>query len=244
MTGGQKGAIAGVVVVLLAVGGEAAYLYHRNHADAEDKPAAKAAYKMDPDDEVFLKQEHPNSFKDAKDLKGRTLWISAGGQMDYYPSNGHAADYVHTQGVLLGAEPIVVEDAIEQVAPKSAAFRIPQGDKQVLLVFKKPGNDKEFAVPVGFKQAGDYTFSTDQIFFYQDPRQLFSFWGPQVWAAIDRHEAIVGMNERQVQTALGQVSDPHGDTIGDRTVEYDNQGHPKVVTFRGGKAVTITDGKS
>ncbi len=243
MTGGQKGAIAGVVVVLLAVGGEAAFLYHRNHAD-DKAVVTKPAYKMDPDDEVYLKQEHPMSVKDEKDLKGRTLWISAGGQMDYYPWNGHTVDYAHTQGVLLGAEPIVVEDAVEQVAPKSAAFRIPQGDRQVLLVFKKPSDAKEYAVPVGFRQGTDYTFSTDQIFFYQDPRQLFSYWGPQIWAAIDRHEAIVGMNERQVQTALGQVSDPHGDTIGDRSVEYDNQGHPKVVVFRGGKAVSVVDGKS
>ena len=242
MTGGQKGAVAGVVVVLLAVGGEALYLHHRNHAD--ETVAAKPEYKMDPDDEVFLKQEHPMSLKDEKDLKGRTLWISAGGQMDFYPYNGHTVDYAHTQGVLLGAEPIVVEDAVEQAAPKTAAFRIPQGDKQVLLVFTKPGDGKEYAVPVGFRQGGDYTFSADQIFFYQDPRQLFSYWGPQVWAAIDKHQAIVGMNERQVQTALGQVSDPHGDTIGERTVEYDNQGHPKVVVFRGGKAVSITDGKS
>ena len=244
MTGGQKVAIAGVVAVLLAFGGETAYLHHRDRVDAEDKPAGKPAYKMDPDDEVFLKQEHPMSLKDEKDLKGRTLWISAGGQMDYYPYNGHTVDYAHTQGVLLGAEPVVIETAVEQAAPKAAAFRIPQGDKQVLLVFEKPGDPKQYAVPVGFKQGSDYTFSTDQIFFYQDPHQLFSYWGPQVWAAIDRHQAIVGMNERQVQTALGQVSDPHGDTIGDRTVEYDNQGHPKVVVFRGGKAVSIVDGKS
>ncbi len=241
MTGGQKGFIGALVVVVLAVGGEFAFLYHRNHA--EDKPIAKADYKSDPDDLVFLKHEHPMSLADTRSLKGRTLWVSAGGQMDYYPFNGHTVDYAHSQGVLLGAEKIVATDAVEQAAPKSAAFRIPQGDKQVLLTFTKPGDTKTYAVPVGFRQGTDYTFSTDEIFFYDDPHQLFNYWGPAIWQAIDEHRAIPGMSERQVQMALGQVSDPHGDTIGDRVVEFDNQGHPKVVTFRAGKATSITDSK-
>ena len=243
MTGVVKGAIAAAVVVVLAVGGEGAYLYHRNHADQAEAPA-RAEYKSDPDDLVYLKHEHPMNLKDEKNLKGQTLWMSAGGQLDYYPYNGHAVDYAHTQGVLLGAEPIVVADAVEATAPKSAAFRIPQGDKQVLLVFTKPGDARQYAVPVGFRTGTDYSLSTDDIFFYQDPRQLFSYWGPQVWAAIDAHKAIAGMTEREVQMALGQVSDPSGDTIGERSVTYDDQGHPKVVVFRGGKAVSIVDGKS
>ena len=61
------------------MGGETLFLYHRNHSD--DKVAAKPEYKADPDDLVFLKSEHPMSLKDEKDLKGRTLWVSAGGQM-------------------------------------------------------------------------------------------------------------------------------------------------------------------
>ena len=49
------------------------------------------------------------------------------------------------------------------------------------------------------------------------------------------------MNERQVQMALGQVSDPHGDTVGERSSIYDDQGHPRRVTFSGGKATKIED---
>ena len=243
MTSGMKALVAGTLVAVVTIGGEVAYLYHRNHP--ADVPLKKAEYKGDPDNEVFLKSEHPSSFQDAKSMKGRTLWVSAGGQMDYYPYTGHAVDYRHSQGVLLGAEKILVQDAVEQVAPKQAAFRIPQGDKQVLFVFTKPDDPastgKEFAVPVGFRQAGDYTFSTDQIFLYDDPHKLFAYWGPAVWKAIDEHRAIVGMNERQVQTALGQVSDPHGDTIGERTVIYDNQGKPKRVVFSGGKAIKVEE---
>ena len=231
----------GTLVVLLAIGGELLYIHHRN-ADT-DTAATKPAYKSDPDDLVFVKSEHPMTLKDEKDLKGRTLWMSAGGQMDYYPFAGGKVDFAHSQGVLLGAEPIVAKDAVEQVAPAKTAFRIPAGDKQVLLVFSKPNDPKEFATPVGYKQGGDYTFETDQIFFYDDPHKLFSYWGPEVWNGIDTHTAKLGMSERQMQMALGQVSAPHGDNTGNRMVEFDDQGHPKNVTFENNKATKIEDVK-
>ena len=241
MTGAVKGILAGFVVLAAAVGGEVAYIHHRNVEDATLPAAPKSSFKADPDDLVFLKHEHPNSFKDAKDLKGRALWVSAGGQMNFYPYNGHTVDFEHTGGVLLGADKLLIQDAVEQAVPKKVAYRIPQGDKQVLLIFKHDGDPKEYAVPVGFRQAGDYTFSTDEIFFYDDPHTLFNYWPANVWHAIDEHKAIAGMSERQVQMALGQVSDPHGDTPGNRSVQYDDQGKPKMVVFQGGKAVSITD---
>ncbi len=242
MNAGLKWVLAGSALLVVAVGGELLYIHHRNTQDAAAPVSASANYKSDPDDLVFLKQEHPMSLKDEKDLKGRTLWVSAGAQMDYYPYNGHV-DWDHSHGVLLGAEPIVVKDAVEAVAPAKTAFRIPAGDKQILLVFTVPNDPNLYASPVGFVQNGETTFLTDQIYFYDDPHQLFSYWGPQVWKAIDAHQAIAGMSERQVQTALGQVSTPHGDDTGNRTVTYDDQGHPKNVTFVNNKATRIEDVK-
>ena len=243
MKTGVKVLLGSGVLFALAVGGELMYLHHRNAAD-EAGPAPQAEYKSDPDDLVFLRREHPSSLADEKGLKGRTLWVSAGGQMDYYPYQGHAADYAHPAGLLLGAEKIVVQDAVEQSAPKKAAFRIPQGDKQVLLVFTKAdAPEKLYAVPVGDREAGSYNLLTDEIFFYDDPHVLYKHWPAETWKAIEEHRAINGMNERQVQLALGQISTPHGDRIGDRMVEYDDQGKPKMVTFEGGKATRITDEK-
>ena len=246
MTDGAKYGLGGALVLVLAVGGELAYLHHRNQQDLAAPAARATSYKADPDDLVFLRPEHPMTFKDSKDLKGRTLWVSAGGQMDFYPFTSGHVDVAHSQGQLLGAEKIVVKDAVEQAVPLKVAIRIEQGDKQVFLVFTKPDAPdaaKLYAVPVGFRKGTDYTYSTDQIFFYQDPHQLFSYWGADVWKAIDEHRAIPGMSERQVQTALGQISTPHGDTIGERTVEYFNQGKPVLVTFAGGKATKIVDEK-
>jgi hypothetical protein len=223
-----------VAVVVIRVG----LIYRERH---EDVPVAKTAYHVDPDDNVFLKHEHPDTLKDAKDLKGRTLWVSAGGQMDYYPYKGGKVDFSKSQGVLLGAEKIVVQDAVEQVAPKATTFRIPGGEKQVLLVFTKAAGPTEYAVPVGYRENGAYTYSTDEIFFYDDPHQLYAHWSPEIWKAVDEHKAIVGMNERQVQLALGQISKAaDGSKIGDRAVDYDYQGHPERVVFEHGKATSIT----
>jgi hypothetical protein len=230
---------AGVVVMLLAVGGEVAWIHHRNAQDAAAPASTGPVYKADPDDEVFLKQEHPMSVKDEKDLKGQTLWISAGDQMEYFPVAGSKIDFAHSAGLLYGAQPIVVKDAVEQAVPPAGAKHVPAGDKQVLILFTMPGSDKEYATAVGYKQSGDYTFEADQMFFYDDPHKLFAYWGPQVWQAIDAHKVVPGMTERQAQMALGQVSTPHGDNVGNRTVTYDNMGHPVDVTFASGKATTV-----
>ncbi len=105
------------------------------------------------DDLVFLKKKRPESMKDVKELKGTTVWVSAGGQLEFYPYVGHAAQYGKSAGTLLGAEPIAVKDAVEQVAPKGATFRIPGGDKQVLLVFTE-GERYEGVCGAGGVQAG------------------------------------------------------------------------------------------
>ena len=154
--------------------------------------------------------------------------------MDYYPYAAHHADYSKTVGTLLGAEPILIKDAFEQVAPKSALLRISLGDNQVLLAFTMPKSAdpaKQYAVPIGFKKDGDYTFYTDDIFFYQDPHELYKHWGPQVWQAVDSHQVILGMNERQVQLSLGQIFKSGSEESGNRVSVFANLGKPIAVTF-------------
>ena len=78
MAGAAKWVIGGSAVLILAVGGELLWIHHRNAADQVVAPTAASTYKMDPDDEVYVKQDHPMSLKDEKDLKGTTIWVSAG----------------------------------------------------------------------------------------------------------------------------------------------------------------------
>ena len=249
MENGKKAAIGGTVVLLLVAGIRFGMIYHERHAP-EVTPAAPVQQKLPEDAYVFLKKKRPSSMADLKELNGTTVWMSAGGQMEYYPVSGKHVDYAKKAGTLLGAEPLKIVGAVEQVAPKAATFRVPGGDRQVLLTFKLPPSvqgpgegDKVFAVPVGTRESGQYTFVTDEIFFYEDPHGLYAHWGPKVWDAIDHHTALVGMSEAQVQMALGQVSKSESQQYGDREVMYDNLGHPMDVTFVKDKATAITPGR-
>jgi hypothetical protein len=241
MENGAKAAIGATVVLILAVGIRVGLIYRERNAP--DNSVKAPTHEVIPaDDLVFLKQKRPDKLKDIKDLAGTKVWVSAGGQLEYYPFVGHAAQYGKSAGTLLGAEPLLVNDAVEQVAPKAATFRIPGGDKQVLLVFARPdaaGDTKEYAVPVGYRQAGAYTFYTDEIFFYDDPHELYKHWAPEIWKAVDTHQVILGMNERQVELSLGQVSKSTSNAYGNRMVVFANLGKPMAVTFVKNKATAI-----
>ncbi|MCU1320470.1 MAG: hypothetical protein JWM43_119 [Acidobacteriaceae bacterium] len=240
MANGKKIALGATLVALLAVGGELLYLHHeRNKPIATKAPERE---RIADDDLVFLKQKRPASMTDMKDLFGTTVWISAGGQLEYYAVVGKSVQYAKSAGTLLGAQELKIKGAVEQVAPKTATFRIPGGDKQVSLLFEMTANPgKQYAVPVGYRQEGQYTFYTDEIFFYDDPHELYKHWGPEIWKAVDEHRVILGMNERQVQLALGQVSKSTSKDYGNRMVVFANLGKPMAVTFVKNKATAMRE---
>jgi len=243
MENGKKIALAVSVAFVIAIGVRVGLIYKANH---EEVPVTTTSTKpkLSDDDMVFLRKQHPDSLKDERDLIGKTIWISAGGQMDYYHDTTHHADYAHPVATLAGATPLVVKDVFEQVPPKGRAVsRISAGERHVLLAFTLPNSSDPnalYAVPVGNYDNGSYTFLTDEIFFYDDPHVLYKHWGPEMWAHIDKHEAVVGMSENQAMMSLGQVITPSSDSIGNRTVTYDNNGHPIKIEFIENKATSVT----
>jgi len=236
-----KWAIGGTLIFLAVVGIRVGMIYRERNAP-EQPVAAPVREKVADDDLVFLKKKRQSSLADAKELNGSTLWVSAGGQMDYYPATGKHVDYSKTVGTLLGAQKLEVKDFAEQVAPKSATHRIPGGDRQTMMLFTLPGSEnptRVYGVPVGYHESGMYTFYLDEIFFYDDPHELYKHWGPEVWKAIDTHQVILGMSERQTQMALGQVSKSLSNDYGNRLVVYANLGKPIAVTFVKNKATAF-----
>ena len=239
----------GVTLLMVVLIGLRVYIqYRRNH---EAGPVAKNPYekpKLTADQMVVIRKQYPDSLKDERALIGKTIWVSAGDQLDYYPYAAHHADYAHRVGTLPGAEPLLIKDVFEQVPPSGAAFsrvvaRIPAGQRHVLLAFSLPNsaNPKAlYATPVGDYADGGYTFQSDNIFFYDDPHQLYKFWGPDMWAHIEKHEAVQGMSEDQAMMSLGEVMVPSSDSMGDRTVTYDNNGHPMKIVFEKDKATSMT----
>jgi hypothetical protein len=241
MDNGKKAALGGTLLFLAVIGVRVGMIYRERNAP-EKTVATPAREKMADDDLVFLKKKRQSSMADTKELVGQPLWVSAGGQMDYYPAAGKHVDYSKVAGTLLGAQKLDIKGFTEQVAPKSATNRIPGGDRQVLMLFTIPDSptpEKVYGVPVGYHEAGQYTFYLDEIFFYDDPHELYKHWGPEIWKAVDSHQVILGMNERQVQLALGQVSKSLSNDYGNRLVVYANLGKPFAVTFVKNKATAF-----
>jgi hypothetical protein len=244
MDTGPKIAIGATAVLILAVGIRLGLIYKANHEEGPVRAQPAPSRTIAADDLVYLKKEHPDSLKDERELIGTTLWVSAANQMDYYRDNGKHVDYSKPVGILKGAEPLVIKEVFEQKPPATgrAISRIAAGQKHVLLGFTLPNSADPatlYAVPVGNYDSTGYNFFTDEIFFYDDPHQLYSHWGTGMWQHIDKHEAVLGMSENQAMMSLGQVITPHGDKMGDRSVTYDNDGHPVTITFDNNKAVKV-----
>jgi hypothetical protein len=71
---------------------------------------------------------------------------------------------------------------------------------------------------------------------------LYKHWPPDVWSAIDRHEAQKGMNELQVSFALGSMVSASSGDFGNRVAQYRKDGGLVSVTFEKNRAITIESG--
>lgn len=226
------------LIALVAFGIRIYFLYRERHEPLPQHPAV-AEYKLTRDDTVIPRKLYIDSVDSAKALDGKTVWVQSGFSLDYYPYAAHHVEFTHPQGVLPSVQALRVQNIITEKAPAHLATRVPHGDKQVFVVFKLPNDAKEYATAIGFFQAGDSTFYCDQIFYYDDPHQMYNYWGPKIWAAIDQHHPILGMNELQASMALGVIQQSQSSDIGNRTVDYDAGGKKWSVTFRNDKASAI-----
>jgi hypothetical protein len=107
-------------------------------------------------------------------------------------------------------------------------------------VFEQDG--KTYAVPIGSKTGDSYQIYSDEMFFVQDPRELFKHWPANVWQSIDQHQIKPGMNEFQAYFSIGMGVPEGSSDPAVKTVHYPNGGKPVTITFRNGKAAEITVG--
>ncbi len=198
------------------------------------RPKVEASLKADY--YVTPKKLHPYDLKSARQLTEQPVWVKLGYYHTYYPYDipAHKTDFAHEAGMLGPLQKLEIKDVVTDVSPKAP------GTKQVMATFDLEG--KTYAVPIGIEKDGDFKIYSDEIFFIEDPHELYKHWPAEVWKAIDEHRVEPGMSELQASFAIGAgIPEGSGD-YGFRTLHYAAGGKPVTITFENDKAVEIKPG--
>src|SRR6266704_1862465 len=183
------------VIALAAV--RAGYILYQRHAESIEQKKKQAALPLNPDYYVSPKKLYPYDLKSARQLTRQPVWVKEGYRYTYYryDASRKQVDFSHNAGLLLPIEKLEIEDVITAM-PTGKGER-----KQVMAVFQEEG--KSYAVPVGFEADEQYKIYSDEMFFVEDPHELYKHWPADVWRAVQQHEVKTGMNELQVDFAVG-----------------------------------------
>jgi hypothetical protein len=225
-------ALAFAVVVAGVRAGYILYQRHEDYVAAQKQEQARRAGYSNADYYVQPKKLYPYDLKSAKQLMQQPVWVKEGYRYTYYPFDRarKRTDFAHEGGLLLPIERLEIKDVVTDI-PAGTGQR-----RQVMAVFEKDA--KTFAVPIGFESEGQYKIYSDEMFYVEDPHELYKHWPADVWQAVEQHEVKPGMNEMQADFAVGMgVPDAGGSE--EKTVRYPNGGKPLVVVYRNGKAAEI-----
>jgi hypothetical protein len=225
-----------LAIAIVLAGGRAAYIVYERHEAMKEDAKPKQEMTLKADYYVTPKTVHAYDLKSARQFTEQPVWVRYGYQLTYYPydSKRHKTDFGHEAGVLLPLQKLAFQDVVTDVAPQAP------GNKQVLACFSLDG--KNYAVPIGAEKGSDFKLRANDIFFIEDPHDLYRHWPADVWKKIDAHQVQSGMSELQASFAIGSgVPEGSGD-YGSRTLHYANGGKPLVITFQNDKAVEIKAG--
>jgi len=226
-----------VLLVAIAVAGiRAAYVVYKRRGDHKAIEAEKKeAPPLMADYYVTPKRMRPYDLKSAKALTEQPVWVKEGYKYSYYPfSAARHSDFSREAGTLLPIQKLQVKDVVMDISPGSS------DQKQIMAVFELDGND--YSVPIGSVKGGNYQIYSDEMFFIEDPRQLYKHWPAETWQAIEQHEMKPGMNELQADFAIGMGVPQSSMDSASKTVKYPNGGKPLTVVYRNGRAAEIQTG--
>jgi hypothetical protein len=190
-----------------------AYDYVTRPGVGAGAPPGRRETPLQADQYVHPSKTNISTYASAKRLEGMELWIKEGWRRAAEPGER-----------LLGP--------LERVTPT----RVYEQDGELRIAFEKDGKASWLAV------GEDRRVFVDDIFFIEDPIELYAHWSEEDWRRVRNHETWIGMSEMQAIFSLGygrplDVS-PGGQT---RIVEF--PGRPKekpaVITFRAGTATEI-----
>jgi hypothetical protein len=243
----KKLQISLLVFVVLA-GIRVGFMFYSRHNEGEGPKKAQPTYSANMDDYVTPRKIFPYNVESAKkELAGKPVWVKTGNILPYYryDNASHSVSFSKQVGLLPPLAKLQVKDVVLQRVP--VALKVGQVSvvqKQIMAVFEKAGEPGTFAVAFGTNTGDDYVFNANDVFFFEDPHDLYKHWPADTWASVDQHQVKQGMSELQASFALGTNMSSDGAEYGNRTIEYANAGKPVTVVFEKNKATTVTQGKA
>jgi hypothetical protein len=233
--------IAGVYLFIVFMG-------RRDAANAV--PKQEAAKPLTDDELAFVKKYLFATFDQAKQMEGTNIWVKAGYTLPYFAYAGGTVEFAKKVGVLPPAEKLAVSKVVKAAAPANVEDRVPHGTRQYFVVFAMAGpaagkdakSDAKpgmYAAPFGYVQGDQEAIWADNLFYYDDPKTIYSAWPKPVWDGIAAHTPAVGMTENQVAMAAGMNIETDGGNPGDRVVTYHAGPKTWTVTFAKGKATVV-----
>jgi hypothetical protein len=223
-----------LAVAIVAAGVRLVVVMKGRNNPAAAGAGAKPAPPLNANYYVVPKKLYPFDLKSARQLAQQPVWVKEGYRYTYYPyePSRRRADFKTEAGTLGPIEKLDIKDVIPETGPG--------GQKLVMATFEKDGNP--YAVQIGTVNGKDYRIYSDEMFYIQDPHQLYGFWPKEVWTAIASHQVKAGMDELQTDFAIGMGVPQRQEDPAIKTVDYPNGGKPLQVTFRDGKAVDVKPG--
>lgn len=225
-----------LIFAIIVAGGRAGWVIYDRYQSRKEAETPKQERTLKADYYVTPKKLHPYDLKSARELTKQPVWVKVGYYHTYFPYDArrHKTDFSHEAGLLLPLQKLSIQDVVTDVSPEA------KGVKQVLATFDL--NGKPYAVVIGIEQGGDFKIYSDDIFFIEDPHELYKFWSAEIWKAIDNHEVQPGMSELQSTCAIGAGQLESGSSSNPRILHYANGGKPLTITFNNDKATKIEPG--
>lgn len=199
-----------------------------------------ASQQLTADDVAVVRMEFPQHYDDLSDLIGKSVWMKDGYVIPAFPYTAGKVDFKHPAGLIPPAQRLDIKKVIKAVTPGSIDDAMSHGARQAFYIVTRPGSSDPLAVPVGAIDGNEEQYFSDILFFYDDPRTIYSNWPKDTWAAIDAHQVRPGMSELQAQMALGHKVQTDSQQQGNRTITYTTPAGKWTVTFANNKATKIS----
>src|SRR5882757_3429473 len=162
-----------VVIATVRVG----FIFYARRDTGAGPKKPETTYSANLDDYVTPRKIVPYDVASAKkELVGKPLWVKTGNILPYYAydSAAHGVNFKKKVGLLPPLAKLQIKDVVlqrEPVALKPGQISVVQ--KQIMAVFEKEGQPGTFAVTFGLNTSDDYQFSANEVFFFEDPHQLY-----------------------------------------------------------------------